>query len=296
MKIGLRFVSPTTFVLQRFIFSTVALSPVFLLSLRKVPRDSDTLGKLLVLSLINASTIIAVTAGLVEESSGLGAVLTYVQPLFVFCLAALFLEEGATSIRLLGTISGFAGIVVLFHGRSSSLTLNSAIVMISAAFLWAVTIVYYKKYMSQVDSLIASFFQTSLGIIPISMFGMVTNGFTFPRDIEYLYIILYASVGAMAVGSTIWLFLIKEEEATVIAGSSLVTPLVALLLGWLFLGENIRIESILGSALILAGVFLVNMRRRKNITCNASIHPDSKRHLWNSILRRDGAIQAKELT
>jgi drug/metabolite transporter (DMT)-like permease len=40
-------------------------------------------------------------------------------------------------------------------------------------------------------------------------------------------------------------------------------PLIALFFGWLFLGENITIESILGSALVLIGVFLVNIKNHK---------------------------------
>jgi len=231
---------------------------MFLLSLRKAPQDSGTLGKLLLLSLINVSTVLLLTIGLMEDSSGIGAVLTYTQPLFVFCLAIPLLKETVTSTKLLGSIFGFVGIIVLFHGRLSSPTLNFAIVMILGAFLWAITIVYCKKYLSQVDSLIANFFQISFGIIPLSILSMITKSFVFPRDVEYLWVILYASVGALAIGSTVWLFLIKEEDATVVAGSSLVIPLVALPIGSQLLGEPIQIQSMIGSELTLARVCLVN--------------------------------------
>ena len=260
MKIGLRFVPPTTLVLHRFMLSGIVLSPIFLLSLKKVPKDNRSLGKLLIFSSISVAYIAATHIGLVEESSGIGAVLTYTQPLFVFCLAIPFLKERVTSIRLLGAILGFGGIVILFLGKLGSFTLNSSIIMALGALLWAFAIVYYKKYLSQVDSLIANFFQLSFGVIPLSILSLTTNSFAFPRDIEYVWILLYTSVGVLAIGMTVWLFLIKEEEATLVAGSSFLVPLVALLLGWQFLGETIQIESVFGSALILAGVYLVNMR------------------------------------
>nr|MDO8134038.1 DMT family transporter [Candidatus Njordarchaeum guaymaensis] len=260
MKIGLRFVPPTTLVLHRFMLSGIVLSPIFLLSLKKVPKDNRSLGKLLIFSSISVAYIAATHIGLVEESSGIGAVLTYTQPLFVFCLAIPFLKERVTSIRLLGAILGFGGIVILFLGKLGSFTLNSSIIMALGALLWAFAIVYYKKYLSQVDSLIANFFQLSFGVIPLSILSLTTNSFAFPRDIEYVWILLYTSVGVLAIGMTVWLFLIKEEEATLVAGSSFLVPLVALLLGWQFLGETIQIESVFGSALILTGVYLVNMR------------------------------------
>jgi len=117
MKIGVSFAPPITFILQRFIVSAVSLSPVLFLLRKKVPRDSDTLGKLVILSLLNVSQLMAANIGLVRESSSIGAVLIYTYPLFVFCLAISFLKEGITLIKLLGVIVGFIGVVVLFSGR-----------------------------------------------------------------------------------------------------------------------------------------------------------------------------------
>ena len=252
---------PVTFVVQKMMLSAIFLSPIFLFSLKKVPRDTNTLLKLVLLSLISASQLAAVHLGLVEESSGIGSVLTYTQPLFVFCLAVPFLEEKITSLKLLGAILGFIGIVVLFVGKISVFTLNATIIMTLSGFLWAVTIVYYKRCLNKVDPLVASFFQLSLGIIPLS--ALTVNAFSVPMG-TYLWIVLYASIGSLAIGTTLWLFLLKEEDATVLAGTSFIVPLFALLFGWEFLGERIEIGSMLGSALILMAVYLANIRPKRN--------------------------------
>ncbi|MEM2936610.1 MAG: DMT family transporter, partial [Candidatus Bathyarchaeia archaeon] len=122
MKMGLDFIPPITFVLLRFLFSALSLSPFLFLLRREFPRDKDTLRKLLLLCLVNALGIAATNLGLVFEESGMGAVLTYTQPLFVFCLAALFLKEEVKTIRLLGLIIGFMGVAVLFLREYGSLT------------------------------------------------------------------------------------------------------------------------------------------------------------------------------
>ena len=55
-----------------------------------------------------------------------------------------------------------------------------------------------------------------------------------------------------------------EEETTTVSGSSLLIPMVALISGWILLGEIIELTSVIGFVLILTGVFLVNMKPRNN--------------------------------
>ena len=263
MKVGLSYVPAIRFVLHRFVLSTIALSPIFIVMRKKIPKDGWSLLKLLVLSIINVLGVVMTNIGLVGESSGIGAVLTYTQPLFVFCLAVPFLKEAATPIKVLGTVIGFLGVTVLSLDRIGSFTFNSTFTMILGAFLWAVTVIYYKKLLSQVDPLITSFFQLSMGTIPLAALSFATGGIAIPRDLNYLLILLYTSVGASAIGWTLWLLLLREEDAIVLSGSSFIVPMIALIFGWLILGEEIQVRSIVGSALILVGVYLVNLQARR---------------------------------
>jgi drug/metabolite transporter (DMT)-like permease len=221
------------------------------------------LGRLLLLCSINVFGVTVTNTGLVGESSGIGAVLTYTQPLFVFYLAIPFLNERLKIARFVGTTVGFAGVVLLFLGSIGSLTFVSSVLMILGAFLWAVTIIYYKRFLSHVDSFVTNFFQWAFGVIPLAALNLYTGSFFFPKEMTYLWMVLYTAIGSACIGWTIWLFLLRKEEATVVSSSSFIVPLIALFSGWLFLGENITIESILGSALVLLGVFLVNIKNYK---------------------------------
>jgi len=192
-KMGLSFVHPVTFLLQRFTISAVVLSPIPLLLRKRIPQDSDTLVKLTLFCLMCVLGITAMHVGLVEESSGIGAVLTYTQPLFVYCLAVPFLKERVTAIKVLGILAGFVGVVVLFLGKVGSFTFNSALIMLFAAFSWAVSVVYYKKHLSHIDPFIANFFQLPISIFPLDLLSVFTKSFVFPVDTTYLWIILYVS-------------------------------------------------------------------------------------------------------
>jgi len=190
-------------------------------------------------------------------------VITYTQPLFVFCLAVSILKEKVVAIRLLGAIMGFVGVVTLLHSKTDSSTIHSTFVMTLGAFLWAIAIVYYKKYLSHVDSLVTSFLQLSFGALVLSLISLLTNSFFLPEHIEYLWIVLYASVGSSAVGLVVWLFLLKQEDAVIVSGSTFIIPVVALFFGWQILGESVHAFSMLASAIVLIGVYLVNYKSNR---------------------------------
>ena len=264
MKTGVSLVNPVALVFHRFLISAIVLAPVFLLLRKRIPKDTDTLGKLVFLGLLNSFNVFIMHAGLVLESSGIGAVLTYTQPLFVFCLAILFLKEKVTAMKLSGVLLGFVGVVVLFSGRISSLTFSFiSLMMIVGAVIWAVAIVFYKKFLNHIDPFVANFFQLFVGVLLLSFLSVVTNNFTFSNNPAYLWIILYVAVGGNVAGFSLWLFLLRQEEATSLSGSSFIIPVIALFFGWQILGESISLQSMIGSALILAGIYLVNLRSRQ---------------------------------
>lgn len=269
MKTGVSLVNPIALVFQRFLISAVVLFPVFLLLRKRIPKDRATLGRLVLLGLFNASNVFLMHAGLVLESSGIGSVLTYTQPLFVFCLAIPFLKEKVTAIKLSGVMLGFVGVVVLFSGRISTLTLSfTPLIMILGAVFWAVAIVFYKKFLNHVDPFVANFFQLSVGVLVLAALSLFTNSFSFPNDPAYPWIILYVAIGGNVAGFSLWLYLLRQEEATSLSGSSFIIPVIALLFGWQLLGESISIQSMIGSALVLAGIYLVNFKTSKRKKSN----------------------------
>ena len=264
MKIGLGFATPLSFVLHRFLISAVVLLPLFIVLRKSIPRDANTLLMMTGLCIVFVSAMIAQSIGLVEGSSGIGALLIYTQPLFVFCLAVPLLKEKVTVVKVIGVLLGFAGVVTLFLGRINLFSLHAAVTMLSSAVFWAVATVYYKKYLSHVDPLITNEMQLLVGSIPLIIWSFTTNSFTHSTDATYLWILLCSSTGALAFGNVIWLFLLKHEEATTLSASSLLVPALAMFFGWQLLGESITTESVLGSILTLSGVGLVNLRRRNN--------------------------------
>jgi drug/metabolite transporter (DMT)-like permease len=95
---------------------------------------------------------------------------------------------------------------------------------------------------------------------------------------QYVAIVLYSSAGGLALGNIFWLRLLRDEEATTLSSSFLLVPAVALVFGWYFLGESLNVESFLGSALILGGVYLTNLSKN-----------DSQQSLHSAVTSKVGA-------
>ena len=260
MKSGLGYAEPLTFVFHRFLFSSLSLLPAVIFMRRRIPTNREDLFRLLLLSIINAFGILSTNIGLASEKSGLSAVVTYTQPLFVFCMAVPFLNEKARVYKILGILIGFAGVVAISAREDTLLNsiTSSILFLLLGAFLWAVSTVYYKKFLSRVEPVIVNVFQLSFGAILLGLITASSGELSLPASTNYLLTVLYASIGASAIAFTLWIHLLREEEATVLSSSSLVVPMVALFFGWLLLGETVDLQSIIGAILVISGVYLVN--------------------------------------
>jgi len=261
MKVALTYVDPLNFALQRFALSTLALSPLLIYVRGKIRIDRRSALKLLLLSSVNTASIVQTYWGLSYETSGVSAILTYTQPLFVFCLCVLFLRNEAKPMRLVGAFVGFFGVIVLSVGRAGSIQFSSNIgdvLLLSGAFLWAVAIVYYKKSLGDVDPILTSIIQQALGAVIVAPLVLSVESFSFPLAQPYLMMVLYLGIFGSGATVFLWLYLIRQEDVTVLSLSTFLIPMIAVFLGWLVLAENMQPVSFLGIAMILAGLYLTN--------------------------------------
>ena len=73
-----------------------------------------------------------------------------------------------------------------------------------------------------------------------------------------MFAILYLAVAGSVFGFLALYWLFTRMEVTRISLFTFITPIVAVLLGWLMLGERVDPNVAVGGSLILVGVVLVN--------------------------------------
>ena len=194
--------------------------------------------------------------------AALNAVLFATFPFFVAVLAHFYLPgERLNVVKWLGLFGGFLGIVVIFHDGLSvpdPRVMPSMIIALLSPLAAAVASVWLKKYLTKVDSFSATFWQMAVGVVFLLPMGFALESLS---DFRWTVNSIGAAVFLAVFGSVLtfvtYLHLLKTVEATKLSLIAFVTPVVAVILGWIVLGESLGAETILGGALVLSGVYCV---------------------------------------
>ncbi len=189
--------------------------------------------------------------------SGLISVLFGLSPLATGVLAALWLGERAlTPLRLAGMGLGLAGLVTIFiHGDAAGgehAALGLAALLL-AVLIYSATLVWIKHIGDDSPPL-----ATTAGTLAVSLplFGLVwwfAEG-SLPTQLPPRAGAAIVYLGVF--GSVLYYYVIGRMEAGRVALITLVTPVLALLLGQALNGEEITARVWLGAALITGGLVL----------------------------------------
>ncbi len=191
--------------------------------------------------------------------SGLVSVLFGLSPLMAGILAALCLgERSLTPLKVSGMLLGALGLATIFiHGDSlgGEHALAGLLALLVAVFIYSGSLVWLKSIADDSPPL-----ATTVGTLAVSLplFGLVwllTDG-SLPAMVPPRSgaAIVYLGIFGSVIGFALYYYVIKHLEASKVALITLVTPVIALLLGNLLNGETISLRLWLGTALILFGL------------------------------------------
>jgi drug/metabolite transporter (DMT)-like permease len=192
--------------------------------------------------------------------SGTAAVLVYLQPILVGLLAWLMLGESLSVAKVAGLVLGFSGIVaVSAESFSGDISGVGVVFGAASAFFWAVGTVYFKRYAGRVSTMWAVAAPFVIGGCVLTAFGAVTEPWSEVSPTGALLASLaYTALVGIALAWLIWLGLVRAGEASRVSAYVFFVPLVGILVGAIFLGERLTPSLLVGTALIVGGIYLVN--------------------------------------
>lgn len=267
IKLGLRGAPPVTAVALRYMIA--ALTVFFIISLRRirVPRVRNFIYLGLFLGTFQiAIPYVLVYWGEQYISSGLTAVLFSTMPISVAIIARILLKDPLTFRKITGILLSFGGIWVIFSDSVSFGGADAVAGMaacLGSAFLASLSSVVVKKYAFSYHPFTMILLPFSVGSLLVWAYAVPSEGSN-PLTYDVLtwftvcYLALMGSVAAFA----IYFWVIKRVDVTVVSYQSFIIPVLAVLIGWIFLNETVTIRVATGSALILAGIALATIRPR----------------------------------
>jgi drug/metabolite transporter (DMT)-like permease len=205
-------------------------------------------------------------------ATGLTAVLNASTPLFAALFAAVYLGDRLRPVQVTGLVVGFVGVIVAAGFGTADVTESSwlgALAAIAAGACYGAAFAYMRRHLVDIPPLAAATGQliaATVMLAPFAVVSSVAEGFE-PTPTRWLAMLLLGIVGTGG-AYVINYRLLADLGPTKTALSTYIIPVVAVLLGILFLDESFTVRLIVGGMLIAAGIAGVHERlpgRRRRI-------------------------------
>jgi drug/metabolite transporter (DMT)-like permease len=269
IKLGVQTLPTFTLIASRLAIGLTLLVTVVVVSRAQLPRNPKTYLHLFVMAAINiVIPFTLITTAEKSVDSNIAAILNGSVPLIVIVLAALvFHDEPITLNRLAGIVIGYVGVIVLVAPGLLSGTANSAvsgeIALVGSTIAYAVGAVYSRMKLRGLGlaPVIPAVFQVGFALL---MIGALSLAFEQPFAVAWNTNALIAVVWLGLLGSglayLVQFRLLTRIGATGTSQVAYLLPVVGIISGAMMFGEAIDAQVLIGTALILGGVALVNSR------------------------------------
>jgi drug/metabolite transporter (DMT)-like permease len=183
----------------------------------------------------------------------------------IFLAVAVFHFEKLTIQKVLGSLLGFAGVVVIFTGGDAS-TMSGGFsfagegAMLLAAFISASAGCFIKLFSKHEDPVVLSGWQFFIGGIVMVLIGTIAGGKLHMTSSAAIVLILY--MGFISAGAyTLWGILLKYNPVSRITILGFMNPVMGVILSAIFLregGEALQWTTVLALVLVSLGIVVTN--------------------------------------
>jgi drug/metabolite transporter (DMT)-like permease len=202
-------------------------------------------------------------AGLARTSVANSALLFGCTPVAVAILSSLAGHERLTITRWLGAALSLAGVyAIVGHGASiSSATLLGDVLVFAGTLCWSLYSVMAQPLLKRHSPLVVTGVSMTIGtglFLVVAAGPMMTTDWSAISLTSWL-LMAASSLFSLAFAYIIWYTAVQQIGSARTAVYSNVTPIVAMVVAALSLGEQITLRQILGAVLILGGIAVTRL-------------------------------------
>lgn len=231
---------------------------IMLLSRRRLPWDQHSRKTYLVAGIAIYGAMLSVYWGSQYISSGFISVIFGLNPIITGIMAALWLNERSlTPAKIVGVVLGIVGLIIIFsQGIQFG---NHAVIGIAAVCLSVLlhswSSVWFKKLKHNLTALEITH-GGLLVSVPLYLLTWFVSQGTWPENFSQrgLGSIVYLGIFGSVLGFVLFFYILKHVDVSRVSLITLVTPVVALFLGYAFNNEVLNVSIWTGTGLILLGM------------------------------------------
>ena len=260
VKIGLESIPPLLSLGIRFTIASAILGLIVILKHLVIPTEKKFW--FLVLTMVLTSftiPFVLIYWGQVRIASGLASVLFATYPLWVALISHFLLpKEQITFVRIIGIVIGFLGVVFIFDNAFFSLSLSMVygiVLIFVGAIIQAFGLVLLRRLGEHAHPITLNFCSMTLSALPLLAASYIFEDYsTIAFNAAAIESLLYLSLFCTVITFVIYFWLVKHVEAVILSLSAFITPVIAVVIGVIIMGERITHGLYIGSALVLIGV------------------------------------------
>jgi drug/metabolite transporter (DMT)-like permease len=246
----------------RFLVATVLLWVYAIYKKTPFPESrKEWMAVLLVGSLSNGISFGVVYWSSKYIPSGLGAVIFGTMPLWTAIISHwVFTSQKLSPMRIFGIVVGIIGIATIFYPQFSlvdSEHLWAMAIFLIAPIVSGISAVITKRSTQSVAPLMLNSITTGVGCLILGIIALVAEPWqSVSFNFTHFWTVGYLAIIGTIVTFGIYFRLMKETSAVTMSYVAIITPVIAVILGWLMLGETFDYYALAGSALVICGVAL----------------------------------------
>jgi drug/metabolite transporter (DMT)-like permease len=276
IKLGLEFLTPFGVAFGRCALGAATLLVVLKFRSLQLPRDRRVIFHLWIVALLlNVVPGILFALAETEVTSILAGIINAVTPLMtLIAILVVNREEKPKAFQILGLLVGFLGVLTVlgaWQGLGDN-PLWAILVLLGAVACYGISYPYTRRfvmpYKLQPESLVAM--QLTLAAVTLLPFylydGIAANKYRIGPLLAMLALGVFGSGFAY-----LWNFRVMEIAGSAIASSvTYLTPVVAVIVGFIFLNEKVTWYEPVGALIVLLGAAIAQERIRFS---RSSSHP-----------------------
>lgn len=244
--------------LARLLVGSAVLGVVVLARREALPARGD-LGRVVVCGLLWFGLYnVALNEAERQIDAGTAAMLVNVGPVLIAVLAGVLLGEGFPRTLVAGCAVAFGGAVVIGLATSQGGVVvgSGAALCLLAALAYAGGVVAQKPVLARSSALGVSWLACAIGCVACLPFAPALVAEVGEAEAASLWWAVYLGVFPTAVAFTTWAYALGRTTAGRMGSTTYLVPPLAILMGWIALGETPPGLAFVGGALCVAGAAL----------------------------------------
>jgi drug/metabolite transporter (DMT)-like permease len=260
-----RELAPGALALGRLLVGSLALGLLVLIRREPLPGRRQLSGIAICGVLWFGLYNVSLNAAETRIDAGTAAMLVNVGPILIAIFAGVILREGFPSRLFAGCLVSFAGAVLigLATSRHGLHEILGAVLCVVAAFAYAGGVVAQKPVLRHASPLMVTWLACTVGALSCLPYAGSLAGQIGHASGSTIGWTIYLGLAPTAIGFVTWAYALARTTAGRMGSTTYLVPPLALLFGWVFLGEVPPVLVLPGGALCLAGVALARTSARR---------------------------------